>query len=146
MAKKKPAKKKTVKTARKAAPKKKASAKRKPAAKAAPKKKGSAKARKRVAAPEQHALPWREPLPGEAKAGVVDDYFGHLGVIAFKLEGTLNVGDKIHVRGHTTDLAQTVESMQLNHQAVTQAQAGDAVGVKVNDKCRKGDYVYRAAP
>ena len=75
--------------------------------------------------------------------GIVDDYYDHVGVIALNLQKALTTGDKLHVRGHTTDLIQTVESMQIGHQNVQQANAGDGVGVKVNDKCRKGDYVFR---
>ncbi len=94
---------------------------------------------------KEPVLPWRQPLPGETKLGVVDDYFGHLGVIAFKLEQPLSMGQKIHVRGHTTDLVQAAESMQLGHQSVTTANPGDSVGIKVNVKCRAGDYVYLCA-
>ena len=75
---------------------------------------------------------------------MVDDFFGHISVIAFKLEKPLSIGDKIHVRGHTTDLTQTVDSMQIGHQAVAKANPGDAVGIKISDKSRKGDYVYKA--
>ncbi|MBI4374853.1 MAG: translation elongation factor-like protein [Elusimicrobia bacterium] len=78
------------------------------------------------------------------KLGIVEDYYGHINVIALVLEQPLAVGEHIHVRGHTTDLSQAVESMQIGHQSVSQANPGDAVGIKVNDKCRKGDYVYKA--
>lgn len=92
--------------------------------------------------PPAPVLPWRVPLAGEKRLGVIDDFYGHINVVAFTLEHPLSVGDRIHVRGHTTDLTQTVQSIQINHQNVSSAQAGDAVGIQANDKCRKGDYVY----
>lgn len=148
MAKKKA--KKAKKTAAKRAPKKKAKKAKKPvrkAAKAAKKAAPKAAKRKKAAPKVEHkepVLPWRAPLPGETKVGVVDDYFGHIGVIAFALEKSLSAGQKIHVRGHTTDLVQAVESMQIGHQVVSSANPGDSVGIKVNEKCRAGDYVYLA--
>lgn len=125
--------------------KKKKAVKKKAVKKKVKARKSPAKKRKaaKKLAPAAPALPWREALPGEAKISVVDDYFAHISVAAFNLEKPLAVGDKIHVRGHTTDLTQAVESMQIGHQSVAQAKPGDAVGVKVNDKCRKGDYVYK---
>ena len=130
MAKKK-AKRSKAKRPAKRAPKKKAAKAKKPARKpakaakkAAPKAK-SAKKKAQKAAPKEPVLPWRAPLPGESKIGVVDDYFGHIGVIAFTLEKPVSVSQKVHVRGHTTDLLQTVESMQIGHPAVSSANAGD---------------------
>jgi len=79
----------------------------------------------------------------EERIGVVEDYFAKISVIAVKLEGELKVGDKIHIKGHTTDFYQTVESMQIEHQNVTVAKQGDSVGIKVNERCRKGDVVYK---
>lgn len=79
----------------------------------------------------------------EEKIGIVEDYFAKISVIAVKLDGELKVGDKIHIKGHTTDFYQIVESMQIEHQQVTSAKKGDSVGIKVNEKCRKGDAVYK---
>jgi putative protease len=79
----------------------------------------------------------------EEKIGVVGDYFAKISVIAVKLEGVLKVGDKIHIKGHTTDFIQTVESMQIEHQQVDVAKKGDSVGIKVEQRCRKGDVVYK---
>jgi putative protease len=79
----------------------------------------------------------------EEKIGVVEDYFAKISVIAVKLEGELKVGDKIHIKGHTTDFIQTVESMQIEHQQVDVAKKGDSVGIKVEQRCRKGDVVYK---
>lgn len=86
-----------------------------------------------------------QPAANETKLGEVEDYFSHIGVIALILDGALAVGDTIHVHGHTTDLTLKVESMQINHLAVQNAKKGDSIGIKVNDKCRKGDKVYLVA-
>ena len=79
----------------------------------------------------------------EERVGVVKDYFAHIGVAGIDLEETLRVGDTVHIKGHTTDLEQVVESMQIEHEQVQEAKAGDDIGVKVNDRCRGGDVVYK---
>jgi translation elongation factor EF-1alpha len=79
----------------------------------------------------------------EERVGVVKDYFAHIGVAGIDLEGTLRVGDTIHIRGHTTDLEQRVDSIQIEHEQVEEAKAGDAIGIKVSDRCRDGDVVYK---
>lgn len=79
----------------------------------------------------------------EKKIGTIEDYFAKVSVIAVKLEDELKVGDKIHIVGHTTDFIQQVESMQIEHQPVSSAKKGDSVGIKVNERCRKGDIVYK---
>jgi len=53
------------------------------------------------------------------------------------------VGDKIHIKGHTTDLEVVVDSMQIDNAAVNEAKAGDSVGVKVSERVRKGDSIYK---
>jgi len=79
----------------------------------------------------------------EERIGVVEDYYAKISVIAVKLEGELKVGDKIHIKGHTTDFVQTVDSMQIEHKQVDVAKKGDFVGIKVEQRCRKGDVVYK---
>jgi len=79
----------------------------------------------------------------ETVIGKVEDYFAHIGVIALKLQAELAVGDTIHVKGHTTDLTQTVDSIQIEHQDVQTAKAGDSIGIKVKERVRKGDTVYK---
>lgn len=101
-----------------------------------------AKPKKKVVVPPD-PLPWRHALPGETMVGVVDDYYSHLSVITLTLQSPLKVGDKIHVRGHTTDMTEILESMQINHAPVTQAKVGDPIGIKAVGKCRAGDYLYR---
>ncbi|HNQ36274.1 MAG TPA: translation elongation factor-like protein [bacterium] len=79
----------------------------------------------------------------EKEIGVVADFFGHIGVMALKLTGELKVGDKIHVRGHTTDLTQVVDSIQVEHEKIDAAAPGMDIGIKVTEKVRHGDRVYR---
>lgn len=81
-------------------------------------------------------------MPDE-KVGVVNDYFARIGVAGVDLVGSLRVGDTVRFRGHTTDFEQIVESMQIEHQQVEEAGPGDSVGIKVVDRVRPGDVVYR---
>jgi len=75
--------------------------------------------------------------------GKVEDFFAHPVVAGIKLTASLKVGDKIRIKGHTTDLEMEVGSMQINNADVTEAKAGDSVGVKVADRVRAGDTVYK---
>ena len=79
----------------------------------------------------------------EVEIGHVSDFFAKPVVAGITLTGTLKVGDKIHIKGHTTDLELAVESMQINNVNVTEGKAGDAIGVKVTDRVRAGDHVYK---
>ncbi len=79
----------------------------------------------------------------EEEIGKVKDYFAKIGVAGIDLTGTLRVGDTIHIVGHTTDLEEVVGSMQIEHEQVEEAKAGDAIGIKVSDRCRDGDTVYK---
>jgi translation elongation factor EF-Tu-like GTPase len=82
----------------------------------------------------------------EEKVGVVKDYFAKVGVAGIDVSGQLKVGDTIHIKGHTTDLEQVVESMQIEHDQVEEVKAGDSIGIKVSERCRDGDTVYRVTP
>jgi putative protease len=64
-------------------------------------------------------------------------------VAGIELAGELKVGDRIHTNGNTTDLEIAVESMQIQNDDVSEASAGDEVGVKVSDRLRPGDKVYK---
>lgn len=79
----------------------------------------------------------------EVEVGKATHYFSHLGVAAIELSGSLKVGDKVHIKGHTTDFVQLVESMQIEHQPVNEAKTGDSIGLKVKEKVREGDTVYK---
>ena len=81
----------------------------------------------------------------EVEIGRVGDFFAKISVAGIDLTGKLRVGDTIHIKGHTTDLSQTVESLQIENDVVEQAGPGDSIGIKVSDRCRKGDHVYRVA-
>ena len=78
----------------------------------------------------------------EVEIGNVSDFFARPVVAGITLSGTLKVGDKIHIKGHTTDIELIVESMQINNVNVTEGKAGDAIGIKVPDRVRAGDHVY----
>ena len=75
--------------------------------------------------------------------GKVSDFFAHPVVVAIELTAALKVGDKIHIKGHTTDLELIVDSMQINNVDVKEAKVGDSIGVKVSERVRKGDAVYK---
>lgn len=79
----------------------------------------------------------------EQEIGTVSDFFAHPVVAAIELTGPLAAGDKIHFKGHTTDLELEVNSMQIENNQVQEAKAGDSVGVKVPERVRKGDTVYK---
>ena len=79
----------------------------------------------------------------EELIGTVMDFFARPVVAGIDLTGTLKAGDRIHIAGHTTDIELTVESMQINNVNVNDAKAGDSVGIKVSDRVRRGDKVYK---
>jgi translation elongation factor EF-1alpha len=79
----------------------------------------------------------------EEEVGKISDYFAKIGVAAIELTGTLSVGDTIHIKGHTTDFTQNVDSIQIEHQQVEKANPGDSVGIKVKDRVRDNDIVYK---
>ncbi len=79
----------------------------------------------------------------EEVVGKVSDFFARPVVAGIELTASIKVGDKIHIKGHTTDMEITVDSMQINNVNVEQAKAGDAIGIKVSDRVRRGDTVYK---
>ena len=79
----------------------------------------------------------------EEVIGTVSDFFAHPVVAAIELTASVKVGDKIRIKGHTTDLELTVDSMQIENQSVQEAKAGDSIGVKVPERVRDGDTVYK---
>jgi len=79
----------------------------------------------------------------EIEIGKVDDFFARPVVAGITLTDTLNAGDTIHIKGHTTDIEISVSSMQINNVNVSTAKAGDAIGIKVPDRVRPGDKIYK---
>lgn len=79
----------------------------------------------------------------EKKIGEVTHYWGKIGVAGIKLTGTLSVGDTIRIRGATTDFEQVVSSMQIEHENIETAEKGQEIGLKVKEKVRIGDTVYK---
>lgn len=78
----------------------------------------------------------------EKKVGEIAHYFGKIGVAALKVKAEIKVGDTLHIKGHTTDFEQVVDSMQMEHQSVQNAKKGDDIGIKVKDHVREGDEVF----
>ncbi len=79
----------------------------------------------------------------ELEIGRVTDFFARPVVAGIDLTGTLKLGDRIHIMGHTTDMELTVESLQVNNADVQEASAGQSVGVNVPDRVRPGDHVFK---
>ena len=80
----------------------------------------------------------------EEEIGKVSDYFRKIGVAAIEItQGTISVGDTIRIKGRTTDFTQVLESMQVEHQNVQTAKAGDSIGIKVKDHVRDHDKIYK---
>lgn len=94
-------------------------------------------------APPSGIPPVEEPAANEVALGTVTHYYSHLSVAVIQINnGTLRTGDMIHVKGHSTDFTQKVESLEYEHQHVDQASTGQAVGLKVIDHVRQHDIVY----
>ena len=147
MATKKKAKSKTARrktTEKRPAPRKKPVKATKKPAKVA-KKPAPTKVAKKPARKVPPATPPPPPPPPGEPIGVVTHYYGHLSVAVVKLEPgtTLRVGDNIHVKGHTTDFSQPVESLQVAHAPVDEVGPNDDFGLKVKDHVREHDVVYR---
>ena len=79
----------------------------------------------------------------EEIVGKVSDFFAKPVVAGIELTAVLKVGDKIRIKGHTTNLEMSVDSMQIDNAQVEEAKAGDSIGVKLNDRVRSGDTVYK---
>ena len=85
--------------------------------------------------------------PGMERIGVVTHYYNHLSVAILKLEkGILRVGDQYHMKGHTSDFAQPVDSMEIDHAHVNEARPGQSFGLRVREHAREHDVVYKAKP
>ena len=78
----------------------------------------------------------------EKEIGRVSTYFSNVNVAAIKLSNKLKVGNKIHIKGHTTDLEEDVNSIQMEREEIKEAKKGDHIGIKVSDKVRPNDVVF----
>lgn len=98
------------------------------------------------------AAPMPEPAAsavpaGAERIGIVTHYFSHLTVAIVQLEtGSLSVGDVIHIKGHTSDFTQPVESIEVDHVHVNEVRPGQSFGLRVKDHAREHDVVYKAKP
>ena len=78
--------------------------------------------------------------------GTISNYFSNISVAAFEIEsGKLKVGDTVHIKGNTTDITETVSSIQMEHEMIETAKKGDDIGLKVSQKVRGGDKVFVVA-
>jgi putative protease len=82
-------------------------------------------------------------MADEKPIGKVFTFFANVGVAGIKIEGELKVGDTIHIKGATTDVTMKVDSMQIDKIPVEEAKAGDEIGIKVPDRVRPHDAVYK---
>ncbi len=79
----------------------------------------------------------------EKEIGIVDHFFSNISVGMIKLTDALKVDDKIHIKGKTADFVQDVSSMQIDRVPAEEAKAGDLISIKVDEKIRQGDKVYK---
>ena len=79
----------------------------------------------------------------EKEIGVVTHYYGKLSVGIVQLSDTLKVGDTIHIKGHSSDFTQIVDSLQVEHEDVSEAKTGDLIGLKVTQRVHEHDKVYK---
>ena len=80
----------------------------------------------------------------EEKIGIVEHFFTNVNVAAIRITGgELKLGDTIHFVGSTTDFKQKIDSMQIDRKPVEMVKSGDDVGIKVKDRVREQDIVYK---
>lgn len=80
----------------------------------------------------------------EMQVGKVTHYFTKIGVAVIEVtDGSIKVGDELHIKGHTTDFKQKVSSMQIEHEKVEMAEPGQSIGLKVNEPVRANDVVFK---
>ena len=79
----------------------------------------------------------------ELEIGRVSDFFANPVVAGIELSGKLKTGDNIHIKGNTTDMQLSIESMQIDRVDITEGKPGDLIGIKVPDRVRRGDTVYK---
>ena len=82
----------------------------------------------------------------EEKVGKVQKFFSKPNVAAIEVTaGLLRIGDRLHFKGHTTDFEDTITSMQVEKEPIEEAKPGDLIGIKVKERVREHDIVYKVA-
>lgn len=99
----------------------------------------------RVAPAQPRVVGPTTPIAQGRKVGVVTHFYPKISVAVVNVLETIKQGDEIEIRGGSTNIKQRVESMQVEHQQVQEAQPGQSIGLKVNDRVREGDEVYTAS-
>jgi translation initiation factor IF-2 len=80
----------------------------------------------------------------EIEVGVIVKFFGKAGVAAIEVQnGTIKNGDLLRFKGHTTDFSEKIVSMEIDNQPAEEAAAGSLVGIKVKERVRENDRVYK---
>lgn len=79
----------------------------------------------------------------EKEIGIVEHYFGHIPAVVIRLKEPLKLGETIHIKGHTTDMTVPVSELQLEHRSVNEGHPGESVGIRINQKCREHDKVFK---
>jgi putative protease len=82
----------------------------------------------------------------EKEIGLITHYYGHISVGIIELKDTLKVGESIHIKGHSEDFTQQIDSIQIEHAIVQEAKTGDVIGVKLAQKAHPHDKVYKVIP
>ena len=92
---------------------------------------------------EQKVKKTAEKKESQKVIGKVAHYYTNMGVAIVELKGALKVGDKIRIKGYTSDFTQNVESMQVEHEKLQEAKLGQSIGLKVKEHVRQHDLVYK---
>lgn len=111
-------------------------------------------AKKKVIKRKPVRKPVKKPTPKAVKVkavkkpkqdviGIVTHYFPHVNAAVIKLKAPLSVGDKIQIKGHTTDFTENITSLQIDRVPIQSAKKGDEIGLLVNSRVRQHDTVYK---
>jgi len=79
----------------------------------------------------------------EKEIGKITHYYSNIGVGIIELSDTLKVGESVHIKGHSSDFSQLIDSIQIEHASVPEAKAGDVIGIKAAQKVHPHDKVYK---
>ena len=86
-------------------------------------------------------------MSSEIEVGIVTHFFAHINVAGIEIKkGPIKVGDTLHFKGHTTDFEDKVASIQIEHDTVEEAKTGQSIGIKVSQKAREHDKVFKVVP